>query len=581
MSNSFKREEGQPIIDLLVHSAPELQRNIFDEFSQNYLKYLQLDLAPHTPFGPYHIIRCWEEFPHPLYHFPRPLSLPLIFAYSKFNSIKKWNSYWKSYSRNESLNGTPFPPQFYKMDPTENSSRMRRGIIENHKPDDYEGCASLADTQTIRNINYSEEKSEYEQTWEIEIAKGLHYDPSRVKVHEIFYQGLLVKRGHKFTTWKPRYFLLKNSHVEYRDSVPFFICFAHLRGLPWITSHTVLCHLIPLTPFHNKQNGKKVGTISLLGAHVAISPESSTTDFQFEIHIPNRTYFLIAQTRCEMDEWARNLRLAIPAITHTPPPPNPAQGEFSPIFQPSPFVTDGKMIYKCNCQLITGNLKRNREGVLEITDSHLTFFGNHPTNEPLSVFKYFQRWNLNRLSEVYQRSYSLRKTGLEFFLTDKTGIFFNLPSSDTVTTVLNTLSELKLEHFVNLASTPPTKILSRSQLTKKWQERAISNFDYLMALNTISGRTFNDLNQYPVFPWVLSDYTSETIDLFDPKSYRDLSKPVGALNPTRLEQIQLRFENFDDPNVPKFHHGTLYSNLGSKLFSDFYKHLHCLKIQNL
>ena len=25
-----------------------------------------------------------------------------------------------------------------------------------------------------------------------------------------------------------------------------------------------------------------------------------------------------------------------------------------------------------------------------------------------------------------------------------------------------------------------------------------------MALNTLSGRTYNDLNQYPVFPWVLS-----------------------------------------------------------------------------
>lgn len=30
-----------------------------------------------------------------------------------------------------------------------------------------------------------------------------------------------------------------------------------------------------------------------------------------------------------------------------------------------------------------------------------------------------------------------------------------------------------------------------------------------MYLNTVAGRTYNDYMQYPVFPWVLADYTSE------------------------------------------------------------------------
>ena len=45
-----------------------------------------------------------------------------------------------------------------------------------------------------------------------------------------------------------------------------------------------------------------------------------------------------------------------------------------------------------------------------------------------------------------------------------------------------------------------------------------------MYLNTIAGRTYNDLNQYPVFPWVLADYTSDILDLSDPDTFRDLSK---------------------------------------------------------
>lgn len=48
-----------------------------------------------------------------------------------------------------------------------------------------------------------------------------------------------------------------------------------------------------------------------------------------------------------------------------------------------------------------------------------------------------------------------------------------------------------------------------------------------------AGRTYNDLNQYPVFPWVLTNYDSEELDLTLPGNFRDLSK-VGALRHTTL-----------------------------------------------
>lgn len=43
------------------------------------------------------------------------------------------------------------------------------------------------------------------------------------------------------------------------------------------------------------------------------------------------------------------------------------------------------------------------------------------------------------------------------------------------------------------------------------------------------GRTYNDLNQYPVFPWVLTNYDSEELDLTLPGNFRDLSKVLGPL----------------------------------------------------
>ncbi len=40
----------------------------------------------------------------------------------------------------------------------------------------------------------------------------------------------------------------------------------------------------------------------------------------------------------------------------------------------------------------------------------------------------------------------------------------------------------------------------------------------------VSGRTYNDLNQYAVFPWILTNYESPDLDLSLPSNYRDLSK---------------------------------------------------------
>lgn len=44
-----------------------------------------------------------------------------------------------------------------------------------------------------------------------------------------------------------------------------------------------------------------------------------------------------------------------------------------------------------------------------------------------------------------------------------------------------------------------------ARAAQRWTRWEISTFDYLMQLNTLAGRTYNDLNQYPVFPWWAPD----------------------------------------------------------------------------
>lgn len=62
-----------------------------------------------------------------------------------------------------------------------------------------------------------------------------------------------------------------------------------------------------------------------------------------------------------------------------------------------------------------------------------------------------------------------------------------------------------------------------------------------MHLNTLAGRSYNDLMQYPIFPWILADYDSEELDLTDSSTFRDFSKPMGAQSPERLLQFKKRY----------------------------------------
>jgi hypothetical protein len=59
-----------------------------------------------------------------------------------------------------------------------------------------------------------------------------------------------------------------------------------------------------------------------------------------------------------------------------------------------------------------------------------------------------------------------------------------------------------------------------SDAVQLWREGLLTNWEYLMQLNKMAGRSYNDLMQYPVFPFVIADYTSQVLELTDPQVYR-------------------------------------------------------------
>ena len=196
----------------------------------------------------------------------------------------------------------------------------------------------------------------------------------------------------------------------------------------------------------------------------------------------------------------------------------------------------------------------------------------------LSDEERFFRWQCGEVIEVCKRRYLLRPAALELFFADGSNhmLVVNVEQREAVFNHLVDYCPLirsnRLFKTSLLSSSPDALQASMQQsvapLTKQWQQGELSNFDYLMALNSVAGRTYNDLTQYPVFPWVLRDYDSHSLRVYDPAVYRDLSKPMGALTEPRAAVFKQRYRDsvgMDEDTPPAFY-GTHYSTAAVVLY---------------
>ncbi|XP_027444086.1 neurobeachin isoform X2 [Zalophus californianus] len=246
-------------------------------------------------------------------------------------------------------------------------------------------------------------------------------------------------------------------------------------------------------------------------------------------------------------------------------------------FLPKLFISRGPVVLSTPAQLIAPVVVA--KGTLSITTTEIYFEVDEddPAFKKIDtkVLAYTEglhgKWMFSEIRAVFSRRYLLQNTALEVFMANRTSVMFNFPDQATVKKVVYSLPRVGvgtsygLPQARRISLATPRQLYKSSNMTQRWQRREISNFEYLMFLNTIAGRTYNDLNQYPVFPWVLTNYESEELDLTLPGNFRDLSKPIGALNPKRAVFYAERYETWDDDQSPPYHYNTHYSTAASTL----------------
>ncbi|KCV72949.1 hypothetical protein H696_00503 [Fonticula alba] len=266
--------------------------------------------------------------------------------------------------------------------------------------------------------------------------------------------------------------------------------------------------------------------------------------FRFELnHVGLGTFLMTLQKYRSLDQLhAQDREVELRRIVH--------QLKEESKFDPAWLVSlDEACLRTYSCSRITPLVAM--PGKLTITKERVYF---HPISsidpDPVSSYP------VADIRQLVPRRYLMRQVGLELHMKDRRTLFVSFAS------------RADRDHAHRLIQQQPG--MGRSLATDSsrdalhlWQTGRISNYDYLWYLNSKADRTVNDLTQYPVFPWILSDYTSPTLDLSNPAVYRDLSKPIGALNPERLAALR---DRYNEMPPPRFLYGTHYSTPGYVLY---------------
>lgn len=263
---------------------------------------------------------------------------------------------------------------------------------------------------------------------------------------------------------------------------------------------------------------------------------------------------------------------------------------------------DQKPIYSRSCELL--NKFTIYSGLVIVTKRHIIFCtDNTKSKNYLSILnvelekhdKVKYKWNLSDIVEIQRRRLVQRKTGIEIFFEGGYSVLINMPPDQNDVQEFHDILMSLRESFVfqnpfsKIRSTRNVKLLEANRYTERWMAGELTNFHYLMILNNYGGRSFHDLSQYPVFPWIVMLFKAAKLDLQEeidreliPNEldfllgedellgdqsisyfqFRNLSRPMGTIGlPSRLKGYKEKFESKDHfSDAPSYHYGSHYSS---------------------
>ena len=218
-----------------------------------------------------------------------------------------------------------------------------------------------------------------------------------------------------------------------------------------------------------------------------------------------------------------------------------------------------------------------------------------------SVFKsqkekydgYYLKIPYNQIAFVLKRRYFFKTIALEIYTVKNKSYYFKFNEKDAKKIYENikhnmksTIEDIYIEYsrndskigFVNNNDNNnlfinsnilmyKKKDMNLKNLFEKWQNWEMSTFKFLMFCNIYANRSLNDINQYPVYPWIITNYKDKEILLENNDNIRPFETPMGMLTITpeaeaRKEEFLELWQNLkedgqNDPNYGRY--GVHYS----------------------
>ena len=186
----------------------------------------------------------------------------------------------------------------------------------------------------------------------------------------------------------------------------------------------------------------------------------------------------------------------------------------------------------------------------------------------------------NEIKYIFKRRYLYRRNSIEIFTTNQKSYLFQLENYEQFITYINKNSKLYLEeinieftqyfnplgyynknnHFSGLTEEKSNYNLLK--IYENWKNYKISTLQLIMTLNIYSNRTYNDIHQYPIFPWIYIKYDNTNFEI-NKENIRPFNLPMGMMdfNEIAKERKNQYISNWnsDKDNGDDCRYGTHYS----------------------
>ena len=228
-------------------------------------------------------------------------------------------------------------------------------------------------------------------------------------------------------------------------------------------------------------------------------------------------------------------------------------------------------LYECeyisNRNTIQGNIKIIKNYIIFQTNQNFDF-SLYEINSKYRISSRKQEINqkekqiiipINLIDQIIMRNFLFFDQAIEIFLSNGKSYFFNLYESFLCIEFIN---KIKSQYENNKSDKEmleiienPIEYFNKKKYCNSWLEGKITSLDYLLLINKYSGRSYNDLTQYIIFPWLLNNYT----DVNNKNNYRKMNLSMAIQDQENLELIK---ENYDkDKDLPnRSHFQYHYSN---------------------